>query len=126
MGAVESLRNEVLDKILSGTNFTTQATHISLHTADPGTSGTNELSGGSYARQSIAFNAAASGQADNAATITFDGPASSQTVTHVGLWTAASGGTFLWKGSLTSSKTFGSGDTLEFAAGAITVPTSGA
>jgi hypothetical protein len=124
MGAVVSLRNAVLDKILRGTNFTTQATHISLHTADPSTTGANEVSGGSYARKAISFAVASAGESDSDAVVTFAGmPAC--TVTHVGLWTALSGGTYLWRGVLAVSKTLDAGDTIEFASGAVTVPTTG-
>lgn len=71
------------------------ATHASLHSADPGTTGSSEISGGSpaYARQALTWTA---GTVDGQATASavFDVPAG-QAVTHAGLWTAASGGTFL-------------------------------
>ena len=125
MGAVESLRNSVLNKILNATDFATQVTHLSLHTADPGTTGADEVTGGSYARQAITFAAAASGSSASNVACTFTVmPAC--TVTHVGLWTAVSAGTYLWRGVMSVSKTLDAGDTLEFASGAITVPTTGA
>ena len=80
---------------LKGTNPTTPITHVSAHTASPGDNGANEVAGGSYARQAIAFNAAASGSMDdstNGAAIPI--PAGT-TVTHIGFWSASSGGTFL-------------------------------
>jgi hypothetical protein len=74
------------------------AVFASLHTADPGATGTNEVSGGSpaYARKAITWNAAASGNLDNNANPVFDVPAGT-TVTHVGFWSAVSAGT--WYGS---------------------------
>jgi hypothetical protein len=76
-----------------------QALFASLHTADPGTSGANEVSGGGYARQSITWFAASAGNLDNNANPTFSVPAG--TVSWFGLWTASSGGTLLATGDLT-------------------------
>lgn len=70
------------------------ATFASLHTGDPSTTGANESTGGSpaYARKAITYAAAATGTKANSAAITFDVPAS--TITHVGLWSAVTAGTF--------------------------------
>lgn len=69
--------------------------YVSLHSGDPGTTGTNELTGGSpaYARKPVTWNAAAAGARDNAAQMDFDVPAST-TVFHVGYWSAVTAGTF--------------------------------
>ena len=56
----------------------------SLHSAFPGTTGLNEISGGSYARQTVALNAAAGGQRLLNAAVTFPVPAC--TVRWVGYW----------------------------------------
>ena len=71
-------------------------THVSLHSGDPGTTGANELTGGSpaYARKAVTWNAAAAGVRDNAAQMDFDIPLGT-TVFHVGYWTAITAGTFL-------------------------------
>lgn len=47
--------------------------YVSLHTADPGLTGANEVVGGSYARQQAVFPSAASGTLDNDANIEFAG-----------------------------------------------------
>jgi hypothetical protein len=66
------------------------AVFASLHSADPGDSGTNELTGGSpaYARKAITWNAAASGSMDDSNVPVFDVPAGS-TVSYVGFWNSA-------------------------------------
>lgn len=72
------------------------ADYVSLHTADPGTTGSSEVTGGSpaYARKPIAWNGASGGSIDDSTNgIEFDVPAGT-TVTHVGLWSDAVGGTF--------------------------------
>jgi hypothetical protein len=83
------------------------AVFASLHTADPGATGTSEVSGGSpaYARKAITWNSAASGDLDNNANPVFDVPAST-TITHFGLWSAATTGTFYGSGALSASEVF--------------------
>lgn len=73
----------------------TAADFASLHTADPGDSGANEVTGGSpaYARKAHTWNAANAGAMDNSNAPVFDVPAGT-TVSWVGFWSAESGGTF--------------------------------
>jgi hypothetical protein len=104
----------------------TTSAYVSLHTSDPGLTGTaGEVVGGQYARQGpIAFANAGSNPtvASNSAIITFPtATAGWGTVTHFGLWTAASGGTFQGSGALSASKAVNSGDVARFGAGALTI-----
>lgn len=92
-------------------------TYLSLHTADPSTTGTAEISGGSYTRESIDWDAApVAGRLDTDSDIVFNGPASLVTVTHVGYWTASTAGTFKNSYALSASRAFGPGDTLTISA----------
>lgn len=96
MGYSTAAKNLMLDELRS------QIATASLHSADPGTTGTNELSGGSpaYARKAVAFNAASGGVIGQTATDpVFDVPASS-TVAYVGYWSATP--TFLGSDAVTS------------------------
>lgn len=86
----------------------TLITHASLHTADPGTNGANEVSGGSYARQAITWNAAASASLDNNANPVFPVPAAT-TVTHIGFWSALTNGTFYGSADITDEVFAGAG-----------------
>lgn len=94
--------------------YVAQALYMSLHTADPGTTGANEVTGGNppYARLAITWTA---GAVDGVYTGTlprmFDIP-SGVTITHAGLWTAATGGTFLDANDLPDA-TFPAQGTLE-------------
>lgn len=83
------------------TQYGNNAAYASLHTADPGTTGTSEVSGGSpaYARKALVWTSGSTGTVT--ATVTFDVPTST-TVTFCGLWTASTGGTFLDKATVTS------------------------
>lgn len=95
--------------------------YVSLHSADPGTTGANEATGGSYARQACSgkFGAASGGLKQNSGAITFANmPAG--TWTHFGIFDAVSGGNFIWGGALSASKTTGAGDAVNFAIAAIT------
>lgn len=68
--------------------------YASLHNGNPGTTGANEISGGSpaYARKATTFNAASAGSRALNADVTFDVPAI--TVQYVCFWTAVTAGTF--------------------------------
>lgn len=74
---------------------------------------TDEVSGGSYARQTISFNAASSpgGTATNNGAVTF--PTATATwgdITHLALIDASSSGNVLYAGALDSTKTVETGD----------------
>jgi hypothetical protein len=121
MSISDYYENKILDHMLRGTAFTPPSTvYVSLHTADPGETGANELTGGGYSRKPVTFNAPSGGSMTNSADIDFPNmPAA--TITHVGLWDAASAGNFLWGGALTASKTTNAGDTFRIPAGQLTV-----
>ena len=97
---------------------------ISLHTADPCATGANEVTGGSYARQSAGYNAASGGACALAATVSFTGmPA--VTVSHIGLWDSAGTPQFVQGAALAASKTLNSGDTLNLTSATDTVTGTG-
>lgn len=112
--------NELLDALLGNGTYNSTATHVSLHTADPGETGTSEVTGGSYGRQSAAFGAAAGGTTSNTGTLSFT-TMPAVTVTHVGIWDASTGGNFLIGGALTASRTLNGGDTFQIATGDLDV-----
>lgn len=82
-----------------GTNPATPITHIALH---DGALDTDEISGGSpaYARQAVTWGAAAAGEKANTNAMTFNVPAGA-TVSHIGFWSASTGGTFLGSQAVT-------------------------
>jgi hypothetical protein len=114
------VENELLDAVFNNGSFAVAQPYISLHTADPSETGASEVSGGSYARQSGSFTAASGGAVETDADIEFTSmPA--VTVTHVGVWDAASGGNFLWGGALSASKQVNAGDTFQIPSGDLDV-----
>lgn len=133
MGSISDfLENELLDHVMGVGAYTPSATmYLGLSTADPldDASGLGEVSGGSYARQSIAFNAAASRKVENTSLVTFPKATGAWgTITHWALFDALTAGNMMAHGSLAVSKTVVSGNTpsvaanevdVEFSAGAI-------
>lgn len=66
------------------------AVEASLHTGDPGTTGTNEVSDGDYERQAVGWTTPASGAITADGELTFLVPSlGSGNVTHVGLWNSS-------------------------------------
>lgn len=126
MAKSDTHANAILDLLGSGTTMHS-ATYISLHTADPGGTGASEVSGGSYARVQVNqdgatqpyWNTAATSAMDNNGAITFPEGGADASVTHVGMWDAATAGNFLRGGALDSSFTYGSTTTPEFANAAL-------
>jgi hypothetical protein len=119
MSFTDAVKNAMLD-LIDETGGTVSITHISLHTADPGTDGSNEVTGGSYARIAVTWGVAASGTKSNTGSLAFQVP-SGTTITHVGGWTALTSGTFRGGGSLGASQAFASAGSYTIAAGDLDV-----
>ena len=134
------LENQIVDVLLRGqsTGFGANV-YVGLSTAACSDSSVGtEVSGGSYARVSVARSLAAwagtqsagstsassgtGGQTSNNATITFPTPSAGWgTVTHFFIADASSGNNIVICQSLTTSKTINSGDTVTFPAGTLTI-----
>lgn len=123
----------ILAATLRGTAFPIPAgTHLALFTTDPTDAGSGtEVSAGWYSRQSIGLASGWTAPADeggggkksqNVNAIAFSAvTGSGLTVTHVGIYDAASGGNLLYHAALTASKTLQVGDVLQFAAGSLVI-----
>ena len=110
--------NAILDHVFKGSAMTQPANlYVSLHSADPGETGTNELTGGGYARLlHNTWNAAASGVKTNDGVVTFAVATGNWVeATYLGVWDAISGGNLLGSGALTTPKTILDEDIGEFA-----------
>lgn len=104
--------NAAINAILvAGTTY-----YLSLHSADPGTTGANEFSGGGYARQAIVVTSASAGVCSNTLALAVPN-AGTTAATHLGVWSASTSGTYLIGGVLASSTTAAS---ITFAANAAT------
>ncbi len=115
------LENKILDHITGRTAYSApSAVYLGLSTGDftDTGSGSSELTGNNYSRVAVAFDASANGATQNTSSI--DMPAASGnwgTVSHWGLWDAATSGNMLLHGSFSASKTIETNDVLRIAAG---------
>lgn len=114
------LENEILDHILSVGSYTMPAAvYVGLSTGSfaDDNSGT-ELTGNNYSRVAATFSAAASGTTSNSAAVEFAAATGSWgSVSHFGIFDAASSGNLLIHGAFTTAKTIASGDILKIPTG---------
>jgi hypothetical protein len=109
-----------LDLLNGGTQTITTPLKLALMTANGSDSSAGtEVTGGSYARQSITFNSAASGSVTNSNAISFTMPAA--TVTGWEIYDSSGTPKRLWAGAFGSSVTYTSGNLATVAAAAITL-----
>ena len=95
-------------------------THLSLHTATPGATGTAEATGGSPAYARKATTITATSGTGTSTEVTFDVPAG--TYTHFGCWSAATAGTFYGGNALAVDQVISSQGQLKLT---ITIPVTG-
>lgn len=133
------LENKLIDQLFRGQTFTPPATlYVGLLTAAPSdVGGGTEVSGNDYSRASVSASltswagtqstgsttasSGTGGQTSNNASISFPTPSATWgTVTHFGVYDAATGGNLLFWGALTISKTINQADTVQFPAASLT------
>lgn len=83
---------------------------ISFHTADPGTTGASEIAG--TGRPATTWSTSNTTGVKPGSQVSAPIPAATA-VTHWGIWSAASGGTFLGGFALAATETFGSAGTIQ-------------
>jgi len=114
MSFTNFLETEILDHVFAGSAYTAPTTkYLALYTAAPGeTGGGTEVSttGTAYARQSVAFSTTGNTTSNTAAVEYPTATASFGTVTHVGVFDAATAGNLMAYATLSSSKTIDTGD----------------
>lgn len=114
-GLTNNGKNALLNGLVAGALF------ASLHTADPVTTGTSEVTGGSpaYTRKSITWGTPATGSVSSSASIVFDVPGST-TITFIGYWSAVTAGNFLGSRALDASQVFATQGTYTVNSGNLT------
>lgn len=106
---------------LDGT-FATATCFVKLHTADPGSAGTTAAAAGDTTRkQATMASASAGSKAMSSMSGSWTNGGTSETVSHISLWTASSAGTFNASAALSASKAWASGDTLSLSTLTISV-----
>jgi hypothetical protein len=95
--------NAILACMLNGSAYAGHAaTYVQLHTGAPGAAGTANIAGNNVRQAAGAFAAPSGGSTTNSAAVNWTGVSTSETYTHVSLWSAVSGGTFIASGSITA------------------------
>ena len=113
-----------LNNMVTGGFPTATTQYVSLHSASPSTTGANEISGGSYARQSLSWASVSGGSQASSNAQTFSSMPS-VTIGWFGYWSASTAGTYNGGGALSSSLTVPSGATVSAAIGAFTAAVTG-
>ena len=118
------LETELIDHILRNASWSSPTTvYLALYTSDPTDADSgSEVSGGSYARQSVAFDAPSNGVTQNTSDVTFpQATADWGTITHVGLRDALTWGNLLFHGALSPNTQISNGGQLQIDAGDLEV-----
>ena len=114
------LETEILDHVFAGAAYTAPTTkYLALFTAlADGEAGTvTEVTGGGYARQTVAFTTSGNTTSNNAAVEYPTATANYGTVTHVGVYDASSSGNLMAYAALSSNKTIETGDVFRVPSG---------
>ena len=114
------LETEILDHVFAGAAYTAASTkYLALFTAlADGEAGTvTEVTGGGYARQTVAFTTSGNTTSNNAAVEFPTATANYGTVTHVGVYDASSSGNLMAYAALSSNKTIETGDVFRVPSG---------
>ena len=128
MAEIATYFENAIVNLMRSTAFTEVAAYVALFTdsatdaeLEAGTL-TNEVSGGSYARQLACLSAPSDGASSNGADITFpQATADWGTIKYAALMDASSGGNILKWSQLDANKTINNGDTFKINAGDLDV-----
>jgi hypothetical protein len=119
------LENAIVNHVLRNTALTSPAAvYVGLFTVAAGEAGgQTEVSGNTYARQSVTFGAPADGVTSNTNLITFPTPTPSGwgTIVGWGIFDASSAGNLLYYSDQTPNEVVNAGNPVQFAIGAISI-----
>ena len=105
------LASGVVNGWLDGT-FATATCWVKLHTADPGSAGSTAAAAGDTTRKQATMASASGGSKSASASV---GPwtngGTSETLSHISIWSASSAGTFQGSAALTSSQAWANTNT---------------
>jgi hypothetical protein len=109
----------------TGTNQANAASYVQLHTGDPGSAGTANVSNVTT-RESVTWGSAAAGtvSASNEPEWTSWAGTNGETDTDISFWSASTSGTFGMSMTLSSSVTMDTGDSLTLTSISVSIPTA--
>jgi hypothetical protein len=113
----DTVANSWLDAVARAVSYSVAAVYVKLHLGAPGAAGTSNPAV-ETTRQAATFGAGAASRAiSNTAVIEWLLVSTSETYTHISLWSAVSGGTFLGSDDLSSAAAVTAGDTFRIPIG---------
>ena len=121
------LENKFLEITLKGgTAYNVTTAYLALFSTDPTDAGSGtECSWTNYARQTMTFGTVSNGSVSSSGTITFPAVVGSNvTITHIGIYDAASSGNLLYHTPLDATKTLSADDVMSVANSGISVTLS--
>lgn len=109
-------RTKMLDAMCRGVAYDNDEVWVKRHLGDPGAAGTSNPAADTT-RVQASFSAASAGAITNNADVEFPSVTTTETYTHVSLWSASTGGTFLGSDDLNASAVMQAGDDFVIPAG---------
>lgn len=104
VGFAAASANAMLDAYMRGDAYAgNAAVYVKLHVGDPGAAGAGNPAGNTTRQQATFGSVASGGVISNTAQIQWTGVSTAEDYTHLSLWTASSGGTFLGSGVMTAN-----------------------
>lgn len=97
------------------------ANYVKLHIGDPGAAGTSNPATETTRKVAVFGTPAAAGVIANTAELEWDNSPANEDYTHFSVWSAVTGGTFLYSGTVTANPV-ATGDFFVAAIGALQVP----
>ena len=119
MSFSNDFETRVLNYVFTTSSVTRPTTwRVALYTSAPSdTGGGTEVSGGGYARQAVTFSVSGDTASNTAALEYATATAAYGTVSHVGVFDAATGGNLIAYAALATSKAIATGDVFRIPAG---------
>lgn len=113
----DAVANGWLDAVARGVVYDNDEVWVKLHLGAPGAAGTTNPAAETTRKQATFGAAAASRAISNTVAVEWTNVSTTETYTHVSLWSASTGGTFLGSDDLSSSAAVTAGDTFRIPIG---------
>lgn len=113
----DGVANGWLDALARGVLYDNDEVWVKLHLGDPGSAGTANAAAETTRKQVTFGSAAASRAISNTAAVEWTNVSTTETYTHVSLWSASAAGNFLARDDLSSPAAVTAGDTFRIPIG---------
>jgi len=117
----DTVKNSLLNALCRNTSYANAEVWVKLHIGDPGSAGTSNPAGNTTRQQSTFGSVASGGAISNTVAVAWTAVSTTETYSHVSLWSASTAGTFLGSAALTQSKAVNSGDNFSIPVGDLDV-----